>query len=171
MSYWSFKDLGIWLVKTKLGDIPELTITKQKRLIDSLIPRMSSPSIMSRYMFNIACFLSIEVWKVLQSDWLTKLLAKCQNSGKSNIFPIQLFTARQENKEMTEQTVKEHFTEPRHNTHRSNKRRRCWFLILLTKILNPILPSWLFGKIPKHFDVHFNSSLEFKTYIYSWANQ
>ena len=45
----------------KAGGIPELTITKQKHLIDSLVPRISSPSIMSRYMFNIACFLNIEV--------------------------------------------------------------------------------------------------------------
>ena len=52
----------------KVGGIPELTITKQEHLINSLVPRMSSPSIMSRYMFNIACFLSIEVRKVLQSD-------------------------------------------------------------------------------------------------------
>ena len=37
--------------------ISELTKTKQKHLINSLVPRMSSPSIMSRYMFNIACFL------------------------------------------------------------------------------------------------------------------
>ena len=44
----------------KIGSIPELTITNQKHLIDLLVSRMSSPSIMSRYMFNIACFLSIE---------------------------------------------------------------------------------------------------------------
>ena len=62
----------------KVGGIPELTITKQEHLINSLVPRTSSPSIMSRYLFNIACFLSIEVWKVLQSDWLRKLLATCK---------------------------------------------------------------------------------------------
>ena len=83
----------------KVGGIPELNITKQKHLINSLVPRMSSPSIMSRYMFNIACFLSMEVWKVLQFDWLRKFLAKCKNSGKSNIFPMQLFTVRQEKKD------------------------------------------------------------------------
>ena len=44
----------------KIGSIPELTITNPKHLIDLLVSRMSSPSIMSRYMFNIACFLSIE---------------------------------------------------------------------------------------------------------------
>ena len=90
---------------------------------------MSSPSIMSRYMFNIACFLSTEVWSVLQSDWLRKLLATCKISGKSNIFPMQLFTARQENKEITEQTEKEHFTEQHHTTHRSNKISTCWLLL------------------------------------------
>ena len=54
---------GSWnlINQVKVGGIPELIITKQKHLIDSLVPRMSSPSIMSRYMFNIACFLSIEV--------------------------------------------------------------------------------------------------------------
>ena len=52
----------------KVMGIPELTITEQKHLINSLVPRMSSPSIISRYMFNTACFSSIEVWKVLQSD-------------------------------------------------------------------------------------------------------
>ena len=82
------------IVQDKIGGIPELTITKQKHLIDSLVPRMSDPSIRSRYMLNIACFLSIEVWKVLKSDWLRKVLAKYKNSGKSNIFPMQLFTAR-----------------------------------------------------------------------------
>ena len=79
---------GPWnlIVQDKVGGIPQLTITKQKHLIDLLVPRMSSPSIMSRYMFNITCFLSIEVWKILQSDWLRKLLAKCKNSGKSKKF-------------------------------------------------------------------------------------
>ena len=54
---------GSWnlINQVKVGGIPELIITKQKHLIDSLVPRMSSPSIMSRYMFNIACFLNIEV--------------------------------------------------------------------------------------------------------------
>ena len=41
------------------------------------------------------------------------------------MFPMQLFTARQENKEMTEQTEKEHFIEPLNTTHRSNKISRC----------------------------------------------
>ena len=79
---------------------------------------------------------------------------------------MKLFKTRQENKEMTEQTEKEHVTEPHHTTHRSNKISRCWLLILLTQILKPVPPSWSFEKIPKHFDVHFNSSPEFKTYIY-----
>ena len=129
---------------------------------------MSGPSIMSRYMFNIACFLSTEVWKALQSDWLRKLLAKCKNSGKSNIFAMQLFTARQENKETTEQTEKEHFTEPHHTKNRSNKISRCWLLmksLFWPKPWNLYLPPD-FGKIPKHFDVHCNSSSEFKPYIY-----
>ena len=54
---------GSWnlISQVKVGGIPELIITKQKHLIESLVPRMSSPFIMSRYMFNIACFLSIEV--------------------------------------------------------------------------------------------------------------
>ena len=150
----------------KIGGIPELTITNQKHLMDSLVPRMSSPSIMSRYMFNIACFLSTEIWKVLQSDWLRKLPVKCKNSGKSNIFLMQLFTTRQEKKEMTEQTEKEHFTEPHHTTHRFNKISRCWLLTLLTQFLKSMSPSWFFGKIPKHFDMHFNCSPEFKAYIY-----
>ena len=53
---------GPWnlINQVKVGGIPELIITKQKHF-DSLVPRMPSPSIMSRYMFNIACFLSIEV--------------------------------------------------------------------------------------------------------------
>ena len=143
----------------RVGGIPELTITKQKHLINLLVPRMSSPSIMSRYMFNIACYLSIEVWKVLQSDWFRKLLATCKTSEKSNIFPMQLFTASQENKEITEQTEKGHFTEPHNTIHMSNK------IMLtvaeeaaLTQILKPIPPLWFFGKIPEHFDVHFNSS-------------
>ena len=112
----------------KVGGYPELTITNQKHLINSLLPRMSSPSIMSRYMFNIACFLSIEVWKVLQSDWLRKLLATRKVLGKSNIFPMQLFISRQENKEITEQAEKENFTEPHHTMHRSNKISTCWLL-------------------------------------------
>ena len=45
----------------KVGGIPEMNITKQKHLINSLVPRMSSSSIMSRYMFNIACFLSLKI--------------------------------------------------------------------------------------------------------------
>ena len=79
---------------------------------------------------------------------------------------MQLFTARQENKELTEQTEKEHFTEPHNTTHRSNKISRCLLLIPLTQILKPIPPSWFLGKIPKHFYVRFNSSPEFKAYIY-----
>ena len=121
----------------KVGGYPELTITNQKHLINSLLPRMSSPSIMSRYMFNIACFLSIEVWKVLQSDWLRKLLATCKVLGKSNIFPMQLFISRQENKEITEQTEKENFTEPHHTMHRSNKRSTCWLLKLWNQYVPP----------------------------------
>ena len=38
---------------------------------------------------------------------------------------MQLFTARQENKELAEQAEKEHFTEPHHTAHRSNKVSRC----------------------------------------------
>ena len=38
--------------------------------------------------------------------------------------------------------------------------------VVLTEILKPIPPPWFFGKISKHFDVHFNSSPEFKAYIY-----
>ena len=153
----------------KVRGIPELIITKQKHLINSLVPRMSSPSIMSRYMFNIACYLSIEVWKVLKSDWFRKLLATCKTSEKSNIFPMQLFTARQENKEITEQTEKGHFTEQHHTTHRSNKISTCWLLLkrlFWPKSWNQYLPPDFFGKIPKHLDVHFNSSPEFKAYIY-----
>ena len=92
---------GSWnfIGQDKVRGIPELIITNQKYLINPLVPRMSSLSIMSRYKFNIACFLSIEVWTVLQSYWLRKLLATCKNSGKSNIFPKQLFTARQGNKD------------------------------------------------------------------------
>ena len=161
-----FPESWILIGQYKVGSIPELSITKQNHLIDSLVPRMSIPSIMSRYMFNIACLLSIELWKVLQSDWLKKRLAKCKNSGKSNIFPMQLFTARQENKQMTEQTEKEHFTEPHHTTHRFNKISRCWLLTLLTQFLKSMSPSWFFGKIPKHFDMHFNCSPEFQAYIY-----
>ena len=133
---------------------------------------MSSPSIMSRYMFNIACFLSTEVWNVLQPDWLRKLLATCKISGKSNIFPMQLLTAGQENKEITEQTEKEHFTKPHHATQRSNKISTCWLLLkrlFWPKSWNQYLLPWFFGKIPKHFDVHFNSSLRFKAS--SWASQ
>ena len=68
---------GSWnlIGQYNVGGIPELSITKQ----------MSSFSIMSRYRFNIAYFLRIEVWKVPQSDWLKKLLAKCKNSGNSSI--------------------------------------------------------------------------------------
>ena len=51
---------------------------------------------------------------------------------------MQLFIARQERKQMTEQTEKDYFTEPHHTMHRFNKR----------------------------FDVHFNSSPVFKAYIY-----
>ena len=156
----------------KVRGIPELTKTKQKHLTNSLVPRMSSPSIMSTYMFNIACFLSIEAWKVLQSDWLRKLLATCKILGKSSIFPMQLFTARQENKEITEQTEKGHFTEQHHTTHRSNKISTCWLLLkrlFWPKSWNQYAPPWFFGKIPKHFDVHFNSSPEFKAS--SWASQ
>ena len=133
---------------------------------------MSSPSIMSRYMVNIACFLSNEVWNVLQSDWLRKLLATCKISGKSNIFPMQLFTARQENKEITEQTEKEHFTKPHHTTQRSNKISTCWLLLkrlFWPKSWNQYLLLWFFGKIRKHFDMHFNSSPEFKAS--NWASQ
>ena len=36
----------------KVWGVPDLTITKQKHLINSFLPRMSSPSIMSRYLFN-----------------------------------------------------------------------------------------------------------------------
>ena len=122
----------------KVMDIPEQTITKQKHLINSLVSRISSPSLMSRYMFNIACFLSIEVWKVLKSDWLRKLLVTCKTSRKSNIFLIQLFIARQENKEITEQTEKGHFTEPHHTIHRSNKIST--FLLLLKRLFWP--KSW-----------------------------
>ena len=88
-----------------------LTITKQKHLINKLAPRISSHWIMSRYKFNIGRFLSNEVWKVLQSDWLRKLLATCKNAEKSNKISMQLFTARQENREMTEKTESKHFTE------------------------------------------------------------
>ena len=159
---------GSWnlIGQEKVGGIPKLNITKQKNLIESLVPRVSSSSIMPRYMFNIACFLSTEVSKVRQSDWWRKLLVKCKNSGKSNIFPMQLFRARQENKETTEQKEKEHFTEPHHTTRRSNKISRCWLLILLTQILKPMPPFWLFGKIPEHFNVHFNRICELKPYIY-----
>ena len=128
----------------KVRGIPELTITKQKHLINSLVPRMSSPSIMSRYMFNIACYLSIEVWKVLKSDWFRKLLATCKTSEKSNIFPMQLFTARQESKEITKQTEKGHFTEPHHTIHMSNKINTCWLLLkrlFWPKSWNQYLPS------------------------------
>ena len=54
---------GSWnlIGQDKVGGIPELTITKQKHLINSLVPRMSSPSIMYRYIFNKACFFGIEV--------------------------------------------------------------------------------------------------------------
>ena len=122
----------------KVGGIPEMTIAKQKHLINSLVPRMSSPSILSRYMFNIACFLSIEFWKVLQSDWLRKLLGTCKTSRRSNMFPMQLFTANQENKEITVQAEKGHFTEPHHTTHRSSKISTCW--LLLKKLFWP--KSW-----------------------------
>ena len=56
---------------------------------------------MSRFKLNIACFLRIEVWKVLQSDWYRKLLVTWENTEKSNKISIQLFTARQEDREMT----------------------------------------------------------------------
>ena len=56
---------------------------------------------MSRFKLNIACFLSIEVRKVLQSDWQRKLLVTWKNVEKSNKISMQLFTARQENREMT----------------------------------------------------------------------
>ena len=79
---------------------------------------------------------------------------------------MQLFTARQENKEMTEQTEKEHFTEPHHTTHRSNKHM---FIVTeeaaLTQILKPIRPRWFFGKIPKHFDVHLILALNSKLQV------
>ena len=54
---------GSWnfIGQDKVRGIPELIITNQKYLINPLVPRLSSFSIMSRYMFNIACFLSIEV--------------------------------------------------------------------------------------------------------------
>ena len=106
-SYWNFKDLGIWLIETKLG---MLTITKQKYLNNFLALRMSSHMIVFRYVFNIACSISIEFSKVLQSDWLRKPLATCKNSQKSKIFPMQLFTAKQKNREMTGQTENKYFT-------------------------------------------------------------
>ena len=133
----------------KVGGISELTITKQKHLINSLVPRMSSPSIMSRCMFNIACFLSIQVWKVLQSDWLRKPLSTCKMLGKSNIFLMQLFTVRYESKEITEPTEKEHFTEPHHTTHRSNKISTRWLLLkklFWLKCWNQYLPPNFLGK-------------------------
>ena len=57
LSYWSVKDLGIQLFKTKLA----MSDHNQPETINLLVPKMSIPSIMSRYMFNIACFLKIEV--------------------------------------------------------------------------------------------------------------
>ena len=77
-----------------------LTITKQKHLINSLAIRDSRHMIMAKYIFNIACFMTIEFSKVLQSDCLRKLLGTRENSEKSKIFPTQLFTARQKNREM-----------------------------------------------------------------------
>ena len=161
---------GTWnlIGQDKVGGIPELTITKQKHLIGSLVPSMSGPSIMSRYMFNIACFLSTE------SDWLRKLLAECKNSGKSYTFAMQLFTARQENKEMTEQTEKEHFREPHHTKNSSDKISRCWLLmksLFSPKPWNLYLPPDFFGKIPKHFDVHLTLALNSKFTYTSWASQ
>ena len=42
--------------------------------------------IMSKYMLNVACYMSIEFSKVLQTDWLRKPLATCKNSEKPNIY-------------------------------------------------------------------------------------
>ena len=43
---------------------------------------------------------------------------------------------------------------------------------VLTQILKPIPPPLIFfGNIPKHLDVHFNSSPEFKAYIHIQAEQ
>ena len=39
---------------------------------------------------------------------------KCKNAEKSNKISMQLFTARQENRETTEQTENKHFTELTH---------------------------------------------------------
>ena len=68
--------------------------------------------IMSRYVFNIACSMSIEFSKVLKLDWLIKTLATCKYSSKSTKFLMQLFTARHKNREMTGQTENKHFIEP-----------------------------------------------------------
>ena len=55
---------GSWnlIGQDKVGGIPDLITTKQKHLIDSLVPRMSIQ------MLNLACFLNIEVWKQ-RDDW------------------------------------------------------------------------------------------------------
>ena len=60
----------------------------------------------SRYMFYIACFISIGFLKVVEYDSLIKPLATCKNSQKSNIFPLQFLTAKQKNREMNGQTEK-----------------------------------------------------------------
>ena len=121
---------GSWnfIGQDKVRGIPELIITNQKYLINPLVPRLSSFSIMSRYMFNIACFLSIEVWTVLQSYWLRKLLATSKNSGKSNNFQSSCWQPDRKTK-MTEQTEKEHFAKPHYTTHKSNKISKCWLLL------------------------------------------
>ena len=41
---------------------------------------------MSRYMFNIDCFMSTDFSKVLRTDWLRKHLPTNKNSEKPNIF-------------------------------------------------------------------------------------
>ena len=116
-----------------------LTITKQKQLISSLALRMSSHVIMSSYMLNIPCFMSIEFSKVLQSDWLRIPLATSKNSEKSNIH-FQCSSSQPGRK--TERRLDRQKTNisQNHHTHRSNETSKCWLLL-----------KRLFWSKPKHY--------------------
>ena len=105
-----------------------LTITKQKYLVNSLALRISSHMIMSMYMFDIACFMSIEFSKFLQSDCLRTPLATCKNSEK---YKIHFQCSCSQPGRKTERRLDRQKTNisQNHHTHRSNKTSRCWLLL------------------------------------------
>ena len=101
-------------------------------------------------MFNIACFLSIKIWKILKSGWLTELLATCRNSEKTNIYSNVLLhnQTRRQRDDWTDRKQKFHI--PAYYTQ-----------VQINKELNLAKPGAItsslmfFGRIPKHFDTQF----------------